>query len=139
MKWIIILLFLPIAIFLLPSTIVLAISLFPSLIVFLIDNTKRHYMTVTIFFFNLAGSAYFLQLLWKKGHHLSMIGETLSNQMGWLFSFSGTGLGWLIFIILPSIWGQVCKAQSSILTIRLKREQKKLIELWGPDIAKPER
>ena len=139
MKWLFLVLMVPLAVFLLPTTIVLSVSLFPSLIILFFDGTKRHYMTITVFFFNAAGSAYFLDLLWSRGHDLQHVGITLSDTTGWFFSLSGALLGWFIFILLPNIFGQICKAQSSIFIYRLRREQKRLSDLWGTDITKSDR
>lgn len=134
MKRLVFILALPVALLLLPSTIVLLASLLPTLVAFTIDDGKKRHLTVTVLSFNLAGSCYFLRQLWKMGQDIQHIAPALSNEMGWFCALGGAALGWMIFLIVPGIWAQISKAQSSYLLFGLRREQKKLVDLWGDSV-----
>ncbi|TXH37151.1 MAG: hypothetical protein E6Q98_09730 [Rhodospirillaceae bacterium] len=125
----------PLALVFLPTTAVLTVGMIPTLVAFVVDGSKRRYLTITVGGLNLVGSLYFLHQLWTLGQGLGDIRIVLGNSYGWLASLSGAACGWLLFLAMPFIIGHIAAAEARIRLYTLRREQEKLVQDWGQQVT----
>lgn len=125
----------PLALVFLPTTAVLTVGMIPTLVAFVVDGSKRRYLTITVGGLNLVGSLYFLHQLWTLGQGLGDIRIVLGNSYGWLASLSGAACGWLLFLGMPFVIRHIAAAEARIRLYTLRREQEKLIQDWGQQVT----
>lgn len=115
----------------LPTTMVLAIGMAPTLGAFIADKTPGHYLTKCVAGMNFAGVIPSLYHLWTTGHDLKMANNIVTDLNNWLLMYGAGSMGWLLFLGLP---GAVAVFRSLNATRRiyvLREQQKMLINEWG--------
>ncbi len=115
----------------LPTTMVLAIGMAPTLGAFFADKTPGHYLTKCVAGMNFAGVVPSLYYLWITGHNLKTANGIVTDLYTWLLMYSAGAMGWLLFLGLP---GAVAVFRSLNATRRiyvLREQQKLLINEWG--------
>ncbi|MDY0883359.1 hypothetical protein ACFPL7_10395 [Dongia soli] len=132
---ILLILLVPLALVFLPTTAVLTVGMIPTLVAFVVDGSRRRYLTVTVGGLNLVGSLYFLHQLWTLGQGLGDIRIVLGNSYGWLASLSGAACGWMLFLGMPFIIRHIAAAEARIRLYTLRREQEKLVQDWGQQVT----
>jgi hypothetical protein len=125
----------PLALVFLPTTAVLTVGMIPTLVAFVVDGSKRRYLTITVGGLNLVGSLYFMHQLWSLGQGLGDIRIVLGNSYGWLAALSGAACGWLLFLGMPFVVRHIAAAEARIRLYTLNREQEKLIQDWGQQVT----
>jgi len=115
----------------LPTTMVLAIGMAPTLGAFFADKTPGHYLTKCVAGMNFAGVIPSLYHLWTTGHDLKMANNIVTDLNNWLLMYGAGSMGWLLCLGLP---GAVAVFRSLNATRRiyvLREQQKMLINEWG--------
>jgi hypothetical protein len=115
----------------LPTTMVLAIGMAPTLGAFFADKTPGRYLTKCVAGMNFAGVIPSLYFLWITGHNLKTANGIVTDLYTWLLMYCAGAMGWLLFLGLP---GAVAVFQSLNATRRvyvLREKQKLLINEWG--------
>ena len=115
----------------LPTTMVLAIGMAPTLGAFFADKTPGRYLTKCVAGMNFAGVIPSLYHLWITGHNLKTANDIVTDLYTWLLMYCAGGMGWLLFLGLP---GAVAIFRSLNATRRiyvLREQQKLLINEWG--------
>lgn len=115
----------------LPTTMVLAIGMAPTLGAFFADKTPGHYLTKCVAGMNFAGVIPSLYNLWITGHDLKTANDIVTDPYTWLLMYGTGAMGWLLFLGLP---GAVAVFRSLNATRRiyvLREQQKALINEWG--------
>ena len=115
----------------LPTTMVLAIGMAPTLGAFFADKTPGRYLTKCVAGMNFAGVIPSLYHLWITGHDLKTANGIVTDLHTWLLMYCAGAMGWLLFLGLP---GAVAVFQSLNATRRiyvLREKQKLLINEWG--------
>ena len=115
----------------LPTTMVLAIGMAPTLGAFFADKTPGRYLTKCVAGMNFAGVIPSLYHLWITGHDLKTANGIVTDLYTWFLMYSAGAMGWLLFFGLP---GAVAVFRSLNATRRiyfLREKQKMLINEWG--------
>jgi hypothetical protein len=115
----------------LPTTMVLAIGMAPTLGAFFADKTPGRYLTKCVAGMNFAGVIPSLYHLWITGHDLKTASDIVTDLYTWLLMYCAGAMGWLLFLGLP---GAVAVFRSLNATRRiyvLREKQKLLINEWG--------
>ncbi len=128
-------LLLPAAIFLHALSLVLLAALVPTLVARILDTGRPPFLTLTVGCANLVGALYFVEELWNIGPELENVGLVLSDAIGWLAVLGAVGAGWLMFICFPLVVHALAQGQSGMRLRRMRRDQQRLIEEWGPEVA----
>ena len=132
--WLLIFLVMPVALLLLPSTMVLIPAMVPTLVARIVDPAPGRHLTITVGALNFAGALWFMYDLWSAGQSFSAIAPTLGDMFGWLSALVGAGTGWAIYSIMPAISRGIANAKSSARTNRLRKAQEELVEQWGDPV-----
>ena len=119
----------------LPTMLVLAAFMLPTMAAVAVDRTKERYLAMGIGSLNFCGSLPAVVMLWEDGQSLAVAMGILGDVMLWLASYGASGLGWLIYLsahpILASIYGAT--ATQRMQGLRDRRE--KLLQLWGEAVT----
>jgi len=132
--WLLICLAMPVAIVMLPSTIVLAVAMVPTLVARIVDPAPGRHLTITVGSLNFAGALWFMYDLWSPWPTFAAIGPTLGDMMGWLASLVGAGMGWAIYSLMPILSRAIANTKSNARLSRLRKSQEELIEQWGDPV-----
>lgn len=126
---------LPACAVLLPSAIVLAITMLPAFVALSVDRVPGRAFTVTVAMLNASGSMPAIIELWSRGHTLSAAQDVLGNPIFWMLAYLAAALGWLIFLMLPPIMRRYYGVITQTRVGLLERRQEKLRDVWGEAVT----
>jgi len=126
---------LPASAVLLPTAIVLAVTMLPSIVARTVDRVPGKAFTVTVGMLNAAGSAPAVIQVWSMGHNLRAAELVLGNPLFWMLAYLAAALGWTIFLMLPPIMRRYYGVVSQGRVAVLQKRQDKLRELWGEAVT----
>jgi len=124
----------PVAVALLPSTLVLIPAMVPTLVARIVDPAPGRHLTITVGSLNLAGALWFMHDLWSMGQSFAAITPTLGDMLGWLAALVGAGTGWAIYSLMPILSRGIATTKSNARLSRLRKQQEDLIEQWGDPV-----
>ncbi|WP_282606723.1 hypothetical protein [Pelagibius sp. Alg239-R121] len=133
MTWI--LLGIPVAAVLMPTCMLLVVLMVPTMVVFIVDGTPGRKFVVTVGMMNLAGSIPAIAELWSQGQTFQASFDGMSDIFSWASALMASGLGWLIYWIMPPIISNFQGVASKTQVLGLRAKQKKLIATWGDEVA----
>jgi hypothetical protein len=120
----------------LPSAVLLCFGMLPTMCAFLIDRTSHRYATRCVGALNFAGCWPYLLNLWKAGHGMVEAVQILLDPVAWLVIYGSAAAGWLCYLSFPSVAWALMDVFAGRRIAYLRKEQRKLIEDWGDDVAK---
>src|SRR5690348_4901954 len=132
--WLLICLVMPVALLLLPSTLVLIPAMVPTLVARIVDPAPGRQLTITVGSLNFAGSLWFMHDLWAAGQSFSAIVPTLSDMIGWLATLVGAGMGWAIYSVMPIFSRSIATTKSNLRLRSVRKSQEELVEEWGEPV-----
>jgi hypothetical protein len=132
--WLLICLAMPVALLLLPSTLVLIPALVPTLVARIVDPSPGRHLTITVGSLNFAGALWFMHDLWSAGQSFSAILPTLSDMIGWLAALVGAGMGWVLYSLMPIVSRSIATTKSDLRLSRVRKAQEDLVEQWGDPV-----
>ena len=128
-------LLLPAAAVLLPTTLVLTVCMMPTLAAWLADRQPGRALATSVCLLNLAGSLPGVIEVWNQGHDVAAAQWVLSGPVTWLSAYGAAAVGWLLFLVLPPVL-RAHHARSTARRIRqLQKRQEALEKDWGPEVA----
>ena len=129
--WLWLCLIMPLALLLLPSTLVLLAAMVPTLVARIVAPAPGRHLTSTVGSLNLAGALWFMHDLWSAGQGFSDIVPTLGDMIGWLAALVGAGMGWALYSLMPIVSRSIATTKSNLRLNRLRKAQEELVEQWG--------
>lgn len=132
--WLLLSLVMPVALLLLPSTIVLLVAMVPTMVARIVDPAPGRQLTITVGSLNFAGALWFMHDLWSAGQGFDAILPTLSDMLGWLSALLGAGMGWAIYSLMPIVSRSIAVTKSNLRLGRLRKSQEELVEQWGDPV-----
>jgi len=132
--WLLLCLAMPVALLLLPSTLVLLVAMVPTLVARIVDPAPGRHLTITVGSLNFAGALWFLHDLWSDGQSFSAILPTLGDMIGWLAALVGAGAGWALYSLMPIVSRSIATTKSNMRLNRLRKGQDELVEQWGDPV-----
>ncbi len=124
----------PVALLLLPSTLVLIPAMVPTLVARVVDPDPGRHLTITVGSLNFAGALWFMHDLWSADQSFSAIAPTLSDMIGWLAALVGAGMGWGIYYLMPFVSRSLATTKSNLRMSRVRKSQEDLVEQWGDPV-----
>jgi len=117
-----------------PFTILFVFGSLPAAMAWMIDKRPQKYVGQTVFILNFCGILPFMFELWDMGGTLKDSISLITNAMTYLVMYSAAGLGWGLTMIAPWIVNFTLNLNYDERLRKLKRQQKSLLEEWGPDV-----
>jgi len=124
----------PAAIVSLPSVVLLAVGMIPTLVAYIIDEDEEKLAPVTVGALNFAGVLPLLFELWQGGSSMQQLKSLGASPAHWLLMYGAAAFGWAIYFAVPPVVGStlIAKRQAKVETLRAA--QMKLIGAWGEDV-----
>lgn len=119
----------------LPSVIVMIVGMIPTLVAYIIDLTPKRYAARCVCGLNVAGTMPFLDKLWSSANDLPAAVAIVTDVFSWLAFYLTAGIGWLLFLGLPSLVAQFKSFAARRKAQSLRQRLQALEKEWGPDVA----
>ncbi len=121
----------------LPTAMVLAVGLVPTVVALIVDLTPGRYLARCVLGLNIAGIAPFMHNLWSGGNDMVTAVGIVTDAVAWLVIYGAAAIGWMLFMGFPGAVAvfQTLNAKRSIYV--LQEKQKSLLEEWGDSIRSP--
>lgn len=129
--------FVAIIIFALPTFIVAAAGMVPTIVVALIPAKGRRPSIAPVALMNLAGIVSVLGPVWSGDNTVAGAIMTLQSPITWLIVLVAVGLGVALRSIFPNIATSFIARASENKGRRLKADQKDLVAEWGAGVRGP--
>lgn len=126
---------LPVAIVMLPTAIVLAAAMVPTMVAWVVDPRGRRYLAVTVGALNFAGSLFFLAILWTDVNDVAHAFGVLRNVYGWLIAYGAAALGYGVHFMMPSMTDGIVRFRAETRLGRLDKQMREMVEEWGEAIG----
>ena len=124
-----------ILVFALPSFLIVAVGMVPTIVARAVPATAEQRKGVsTMAMLNLAGVLPVLAMLWSRGQSLSTVTQLLGEPLPWLFMLGGAAIAMLLQSVLPNAAISVMEHAAEHRVQRLKAMQKDLVAEWGASV-----
>jgi hypothetical protein len=120
----------------LPSAVLLCFGMLPTMCAFLVDRAPPRYAARCVGALNFAGCWPYLLNLWKDGHDMVTAVHILLDPTVWLVIYGSAAAGWLCYLSFPAVAWALMDVFAGRRIAHLRKEQRKLIEDWGDEVAK---
>ncbi len=121
----------------LPSAIVLAVGIVPTIVALIVDLTPGRYLTRCVAGLNVAGVSPFIHNLWSGDNDITSAIGIVTDTFAWLVIYGASAIGWLLFLGLPGAVAVFQTLNSKRQIYLLQDRQKNLLEEWGDSIRSP--
>jgi hypothetical protein len=92
------------------SSVLLLVGILPTVVAYLVDETRNRAWYKTVACFNLAGVLpYVFELYFMHGNQMSAVQKQLGNFNMWFVMYASAGAGWLTLWICPQIMQYVLR------------------------------
>ncbi len=119
---------------LMPSAILLAVLMVPSLVVYVIDRNPHRYFTVTISLPNFCGALPALMELWQRGQTFDGAFSAIADPWNMMIAYGAAGLGWVLYLGTPIFVSSYLNISTEGKIKSIRRYQDDLIEAWGEGV-----
>ena len=119
---------------LMPSAILLAVLMVPSLVVYVIDRNPHRYFTVTIGLPNFCGVLPPLMELWERGQSFDGAFSAISDPWNMMVAYGAAGLGWILYLGTPIFVSSYLSISTDGKIKAIRRYQDDLVEAWGDGV-----
>ena len=118
-----------------PTSMLLGVTMLPTLFSFLFDRSHGKSFTLTIGMLNLTAVVPSLITLWTTSHSISTANDIIADPRTWMTILGACGVGWLVFLAMPPIIKAYYEAVSASRIRTLRERQNTLRQEWGDEIA----
>lgn len=131
----VLLLMVPAALIVLPSTILFAIGMLPTIVAYVIDRTEEKTAPITVGGLNICGCMPFAIELWRNEHTIAAAGKIFASPLSWLIIYGAAAVGWALYYGIPPFVAnlEIMRAESRVDA--LKQTKVGLVQEWGPEVA----
>jgi hypothetical protein len=124
------------AVVFLPSTVLLAVGLLPTVVAGIIDRSKEKTRSITVGCMNFTGCCpYWLDLLTVYGHSINGAAQIITEPLNIVIMYSAALLGYLIDWAMSGMVSTVMIQRAEQRLKKIDREQKELIRRWGRGVT----
>jgi len=123
------------ALLLLPSSMLLAAGMVPTLVAYLTDPDRRKTSAISVGVINLCGVLPIEMTLWQGQNSVPQAVQLLSRLQTWVIMYGAAALGSVIYYAVPPVVGGFIALKSAARVAELERRQKTLRESWGEEVA----
>ncbi len=126
---------LPAAAVLLPTTLILGVTMLPTLAAYVVDRTQGKALTITVGLLNFTGSLPAVLALWDVGHRIGGVSRVLGEPLFWMGAYMAAGVGWTIYLALPAMLKRYYTNTTDARMRKLEDRQAALREEWGQEVS----
>ncbi len=126
--------FVMVAVLVLPTTIVLAVGMLPTMAAMIGSSAGKGSKVLTIGMMNLAGCFPFLLPLWASDHTVGQALSILMDIRSIIVMYCAAGIGYLIDWAMAGIVNTIMVQRASGRLDDVRKRQARLIERWGEEV-----
>jgi hypothetical protein len=119
----------------LPFCLLLAAGMLPSAVAAFVDRHSPRYLTGTVAILNLAGTVVPILALLKVGVSIAGALQVLGDGRNWIIMYGAASVGWLLFLVTPSIGRIIVDYRAERDERRLAQRAEQLVAEWGNEIS----
>lgn len=119
----------------LPTVIVMCVGMIPTLVAYIVDMTPGRYTTRCVAGLNIAGVVPFLDHLWMSSNDLYAAMGIVTDVFAWLAFYVAAGVGWVLFLSLPSVVASIKTYNAKRKANRLRERLEELKREWGAEVT----
>ncbi len=119
----------------LPTSLLLLIGMFPSMIAFIYSMRGRGFRASTVVAMNLAGCIPFIFKLWSLGHTFEMSVEVLTGQNTIFIMYMAAAFGFMIDWVVTGLVSSYMYQKGVSRMKSIKKRQQVIIDSWGRGVA----
>ncbi|MGB0630798.1 MAG: hypothetical protein ACPGRZ_08885 [Alphaproteobacteria bacterium] len=119
----------------LPTVVVILVGMIPTIVAYIIDLTPGRYAARCVAGLNIAGVVPFLNRLWSSTNDLPGAIAVVTDVYAWLAFYLASGVGWALFISLPSFVASYKTYSAKRKANALRERLDELVREWGEDIT----
>jgi len=129
-----VLMLVPAAIVSLPTVVLLAVGMIPTLVAYIIDEDDEKLAPITVGALNFAGVLPLLFELWQSDGSMPQLISLAASPAHWLLMYGAAAFGWAIYFAVPPVVGSTLIANRQAKVVTLRAAQMKLVGAWGEDV-----
>ncbi len=123
-----------------PGIVVVAIiGMLPSFVALLVDRSPQKYQALCVGGMNWCGVFPYVLDVFASANSFDAAKSVLSSPIAFLVMWGCAAFGYLIFTVVPPLVGTFLTVMAQRRIAMLRATQRRLIEEWGDDIARPVR
>jgi len=134
-KVLVLIMLFPFAALLLPTTLVFATMMAPTLVAYVTDRSREKHLAITVGFLNFSGTLPVIIDLWSMGQSHNAAMMLIADVYAWVVAYGAAMTGWVLFAIMPALVAGYFKMTTENRIKNLARQQKALIDEWGHAVA----
>lgn len=123
-------------IFFFPYVLVIAFSMLPSVVAFVVDKSQGKFLFKCVLAVNICGMLPALLDLTLAGRDLSAVTAIISDVWYWLYAYGAAAFGWVLYGGVPRVIASYVSIKAQNRIRELRDVQAKLIDEWGEDVAR---
>lgn len=129
------LLIMPAALVVLPTTILFGIGMIPTVVAYLVDRDPEKPAPITVGGLNFCGCMPFAIDLWKHHHTIPAAMKVFGDPLAWLIMYGAAAIGWAFYYGIPPLvaGNEISRSEKRIESLRMRKSQ--LVQEWGPEVA----
>lgn len=120
---------------LMPSCIVILVMMVPTIVIYVIDQTREKYFAITVGLLNVCGAMPAEVHLWQRGQSYDAAFDIVSDPFYWLMAYGAAAVGWVIYLGLPPIFSHYYGITSHSRLLNHIDKQEALVQSWGQEVA----
>ncbi len=134
-KVLVLILLFPFAALLLPTTLVIAVMMAPTIVCYVTDRSRDKHLAITVGLMNFAGTLPAVIDLWSHGQSHQAAMDLIGDVFVWGVAYGAAGGGCAIFAFMPSVVAGYYRMTTQTRIHGLVNRQKALIREWGHAVA----
>jgi len=129
------LLVVPLAVVVMPTTVLLGVGLIPTLVAFAVDRDSEKSAAITVGAMNFCGVMPFAIQLWQRGHTLDLSMGLIASPFTWLVMYGAAAVGWGLYFVIPPIVASFVVMRDEDKIRDLEEQRQALVEEWGIEVT----
>jgi hypothetical protein len=126
---------LPVIAVLMPSCIVIAVNMVPTIVAYVVDRSYEKYLAITVGLLNVCGTVPAVAELWQRGQSYDAALSLASNPFHWAMAYGAAAIGWVVYLGLPPILGNYYAITSQARLHDHLHRQQILVQAWGEEVC----
>lgn len=135
-KLLLILVVLGLGLAVLPTMLVVAVGMLPTLVAYIVDGRREKYAAFSVGCMNFCGVLPFMLQLWLRDHTFAHAWKIVGDPIVWMIMYGAAACGWLIYYAAPHVVAVYLRFQLERRIQKLRGYQKELVDEWGDSITR---
>lgn len=124
-----------VSVWVLPTVLVLAVGMAPTVVAFFTDRRREKYAAFCVGAMNLLGVLPVALGMWTRDHSMDSAMRNVTNVFNWFLMYGSAAVGWGLYSITPAIVAFYLRVQIERRISKMQGYQQELLEDWGERVA----